>query len=102
MHEFWSIKIYNCVQNMLALVLKYLLWCFGMTESVKETQAKSAYMHLRRLLLHGQILQGERLTEAKWSKRLVVTRSALRKDIVRAVFSEQPSRIAAQSAVGEF
>ena len=51
---------------------------FGMTESGKEIQAKSAYLHLRRLLLHGQLLQGKRLTETKWSQRLGVTRSALR------------------------
>ncbi len=49
-----------------------------MQDSVKQTQRDECYKSLRRMLLHGLIAPGKRLTETVWAKQLGVTRGALR------------------------
>ena len=44
----------------------------------KKTQRENCYKQLRRMLMHGQIPAGQRLTESVWSQRLGVTRGSLR------------------------
>jgi DNA-binding GntR family transcriptional regulator len=49
-----------------------------MKGTAKQTQRDECYTSLRRMLLHGQVPPGRRLTETVWSRQLGVTRGALR------------------------
>ena len=49
-----------------------------MKDQIRKTQRDSCYRQLRRMLMHGQVPVGQRLTEAVWSGRLGVTRGSLR------------------------
>jgi len=49
-----------------------------MKDTAKLTQRDECYKSLRRMLLHGLIPPGKRLTESAWSRQLGVTRGSLR------------------------
>lgn len=49
-----------------------------MPSSARKIQREECYKSLRRMLLHGLIPPGRRLTETVWSRKLGVTRGSLR------------------------
>jgi DNA-binding GntR family transcriptional regulator len=55
-----------------------LPYYFAMKGTAKQTQRDECYLSLRRMLVHGQVQPGRRLTETAWSQQLGVTRGSLR------------------------